>query len=55
MFWAKNLVGAIFSAFCNYAGTLAKEKVVIPQLGPVIATDIEGDFTIDQTSFIFIT
>ena len=46
--------------FSNYvvqgpSGTFAKEKVVIPPLGPVIATDTEGDFTIDQTYFIFIT
>ena len=41
--------------FSNYvvqvpSGTLAKEKALIPLLGPVIATDIEGDFKIDQTS-----
>ena len=43
--------------FSNYvvqgpSGTLAKEKALISPLGPVIATDIERDFRIDQKSFM---
>ena len=43
--------------FSNYfvqgpSGTLAKENALISPVGPVIATGIEGDLKIDQTSFI---
>ena len=43
IFWAENLVGAIFSAFCNYANTIHKQgqtnifkdydEAKIPKLG----------------------